>query len=151
MVEARRILVVVTDTSTLVEQLHAAKRHATAAPARIVAVFVRDDRLHRAASLSFTREITRVGGTVVDFTMQRAQQLSEESLGRAQRRLRELARQADLQLEEQRLKVRELLEQATRDAVLIASTSALEWPGLEELLDLDLEVKLVGPDPRTAD
>jgi hypothetical protein len=61
-------------------------------------VFVSDDRWQRAASLPFTREVSRISGDSVNFTTQRADQINEDVAGFTYRQLKKLAAEAELQL-----------------------------------------------------
>ena len=75
-----RILIAVTETSPVADLWRAALTRREG-DAELIALFLSDDRWHRAASLPFTREISRLGA-VADFTRQRADQLYRESVER---------------------------------------------------------------------
>jgi hypothetical protein len=54
------------------------------------------ERWHRAASLPFTREISQVGGSERDFTLQRAEQVLEEKASTLRKSIEERAESAGL-------------------------------------------------------
>ena len=93
-----RILIAVTETSPLSELWSAAVERHSETQGDLVAVFVSDDRWHRAASLPFTREISRVGAISEDFTAARADQVAREAADRARQRIEQLAAEAQLEL-----------------------------------------------------
>lgn len=140
-----RILIAVTETSPVAELWQAAvERHDH--NAELVALFVSDDRWHRAASLPFTREISRLGA-VADFTRQRADQLYKESVARIRRRIAELAEQSDLApaFEELSEKNPARLEElaAGTQSVLIASSLITRDPIYTRIARLDCHIELV--------
>lgn len=95
--DKRRILLAITETSSLPELWRAVIENLQSGADELVTVFVSDDRWHRAASLPFTREVSRVDGGSENFTLQRAQQIDEDTVGQKRRELNELASEADLQ------------------------------------------------------
>ena len=90
------IVIAVTESSPMQELWQAAMQHLSDAPSELTVLFVADDRWRRAASLPFTREISRIGGTTADFTLQRAEQLAREAIARARRRTKQLAAETKL-------------------------------------------------------
>lgn len=97
--EKRRILLAITEASPLPDLWRAVIEYLAGARGELTTVFVSDDRWHRAASLPFTREVSRVSGDSEDFTRERAQQIDEDTVGRTHRELERLATEADLPLE----------------------------------------------------
>lgn len=97
--DRRRVLLAITESSPLTELWRVVMEHAAVGRTELITVFVCDDRWHRAASLPFTREVSRVGGGNEKFTPQRAQQIKDDAVGRKQRELEELARAAELSFE----------------------------------------------------
>ena len=91
-----RILIAVTETGMVRSLWRAAMQHVADSPPDLVAVFVRDRRWQRAASLPFTREVARVGGAAVDFTRQRAEEVDQQDISRARREIEALAKEARL-------------------------------------------------------
>ena len=94
----RRVLIAVTEPEAVAELWRVAVEQMAGAPAEIVAVFVRDDRWRRAASLPFTREVSRLSGAAADFTARRAEQVDRDAATRAQERIERLAMEANRQL-----------------------------------------------------
>lgn len=93
----RRVLIAVTETSPVAELWQAAVEQVNHLQAtEVVAVFVSDDRWRRAASLPFTREVSRASGASVDFTRQRAEQVDDDTVRRKRRQIRRLAAESNL-------------------------------------------------------
>lgn len=143
--ERARILIAVTETSPVAELWRAAlERHDE--DAELVALFVSDDRWHRAASLPFTREISRLGA-VADFTRQRADQLYKESAARIRQSIVELAEETDLVPEFEELSERDAarLEELAAGArsILIASSRITREPIYTHISRLDCRIELV--------
>jgi len=67
-----RVIIAVTELAPVQQMWGEALQFLDESRAEIHAVFVEDERWYRAASLPFTREISRVSGVTADFTMQRA-------------------------------------------------------------------------------
>lgn len=154
---ARRVLVAVTEASPVEELWKAAISLAREADAEIAVLIVRDDRWQRAASLPFTREISRVGGIRSNFTRERAESLAEEATTRLQSLARSLASQGNVrcsyhviaEASQEELKRLVIGTQST----LVASSAIAGMPLYEKVRRLDCEVVLVGhgnDDDRTA-
>ena len=95
--DKRRVLIAVTETSPVTRLWQAAvEQLRRLEPAELVAVFVSDDRWRRAASLPFTREISRTSGTVADFTHQRAEQVDRDSVSHTRQQILHLAAESNL-------------------------------------------------------
>ena len=142
-----RVLIALLE-STPVDQLwKAALDHMSRRQSEVIALFFAEDHWHRAASLSFTREISRLGGGNVDFTVQRARQLHEASIEAARQVVDRLAADARLPLafevmgESEREKIRKLASGA--DVVLIAPSVIIHRPLFAELRQLDCQIELV--------
>ena len=133
----RRVLLVVTETSPLDKLWHALLEDLADAQAEVVALYVRDDRWTRAASLPFTREISRLSGGSEVFTARRAAQIVGDMVERAQQRIRELAADRQLQLVFEILDAQE--PHRIRDLVriehdLLIAPSVLQlWPDFADL------------------
>ena len=140
-----RILIAVTETSPVTELWQAALEQLDR-DAELVALFVSDDRWHRAASLPFTREISRLGA-VADFTRQRADQLYKESVARIRKSIAELAEQSDVAPEFEELSDRNAarLEELAAGArsVLIASSLITREPIYTFISSLDCRIELI--------
>ena len=91
-----RVVVAVTETTPIARLWEAALRLLRESPADLVALYMEDDRWHRVASLPFTREILRSGGVPVEFTRQRAEQVSRERAARVQELIQKLAAESDV-------------------------------------------------------
>ena len=91
-----RVVVAVTETTPIAKLWEAALRLLRESPADLVALYMEDDRWHRVASLPFTREILRSGGVPVEFTRQRAEQVSRERAARVQELIQKLAAESDV-------------------------------------------------------
>ena len=89
--DVRRIMLAVTETSPIGELWQTVTQYSVDREAELITVFVCDDRWKRAASLPFTREISRVGGRSSDFTLTRAEQIHRDTITRTRSRLKELA------------------------------------------------------------
>jgi len=86
-----RVIIAVTELAPVQQMWGEALQFLDESRAEIHAVFVEDERWYRAASLPFTREISRVSGVTADFTMQRAIEVHEEAIDRTQQQLQQLA------------------------------------------------------------
>ncbi len=145
--ETLRIAIALTESGPMQQLWRAALRYLSDSHAELVALFVVDDRWHRAASLPFTCEISRIGGAVADFTVHRAEQVSEEAVTRARRRMEDLASEAGLALafevlsESDQECVRELVADAR--SILIAPSFITNRPIFAQLEKLDCQVVLI--------
>lgn len=91
-----RVVLAVTETTPVARLWETALRVLRESPAELAALYVQDDRWHRVASLPFTREILRSGGVAVEFTQQRAEQVSRERAAHVQELVQKLAADANL-------------------------------------------------------
>ncbi len=91
-----RVVIAVTETTPVARLWPTALQLLREAPAELVALYVQDDRWHRVASLPFTREILRSGGVAVDFTEQRAEQVSKERAAHMQELIQKLAAESNV-------------------------------------------------------
>ena len=92
------VLLAVTETSPVDKLWASLVDRLAGTPAEVLTVFVCDEAWHRAASLPFTCEISRVSGAQIAFTRWRAEQIGRDAAGRARQRLEQLAAGTDLQL-----------------------------------------------------
>ena len=142
-----RVVIAVTESSPLSALWREAMILLHETPAELVALFVDDDRWRRAASLPFTREISRLGGAVADFTVQRAEQVNKEVITRTQRRIEKLASQADLTLkfevmpESDQKRIEELV--GSGQNVLIAPSFIKARPIYAHLTRLNCRIQLI--------
>jgi len=142
-----RVVIAVTEFSPLSALWRAAMNLLNESPAELVALFVDDDRWRRAASLPFTREISRFGGSAADFTVQRAEQINKEAITRTRQRIKQLASKADLALafevlpESDQQRVNEFVGGGQN--ILIAPSSITKRPIYTHLTRLDCRILLV--------
>ena len=148
--DVRRVLLAITETSPLERLWQSLTEHVASAEAEVVAVMMTDDRWRRAASLPFTREISRFSGTQAAFTEDRALKVGLHAAQRAQQRLEQLAAAAKLQLvfqvlaDDEDLEFRSLV--SVECDVLIAPSALERKPVFAELARLHRQVVLVEVD-----
>ena len=144
-----RVIIAVTEPTSILGLWRTAMEKLRGARADVLAVFVHDERWHRAASLPFTREVSRAG-SVEDFTVQRANQIFTETVSALRDRIEELASEADLNIEFRALP--ESDEALTQIVVgpgknlLIAPSLLAKRPLYAMLSRLDLQIELVEAD-----
>ena len=142
-----RVLIAVTEASPLPALWRAAMNLMSESPAEVLALFVDDNRWRRAASLPFTREISRVSGAAADFTDQRAVQLNKEAIKRTQQHIEKLASQADLSFafevlpESDQNRIEELV--GTGQSVLVAPSFITARPIYAHLTRLECRILLI--------
>ena len=95
----RRILLAVTEASPVESLWQSLIDALEEGGADVVTVFVREEQWRRAASLPFTREISRLSGAQAEFTHRRAQQVSVDTAVRVQQQLQQRASETRLKLE----------------------------------------------------
>ena len=147
-----RILIAVTETSPLLELWHAVLER-RAGNTEVIVLHVTDDRWHRAASLPFTREVSKIGGTVADFTRQRAEELRRDSVARLRASVRQLAADTNLvpaivEFSDQNRKQLDELT-AGSQSVLIASTLITREPIYAEISRLGCRIELIDSQEET--
>ena len=142
-----RIVIAVTETTPVALLWEAALRLLRESRAELVALYVRDDRWHRVASLPFTREILRSGGVAVEFTRQRAEQVSRERAARVREAIRKLAAEAQLEPvfesldESDTLRLREFI--GSRGNILVVPSFISTRPIFALLSELNCRIELV--------
>lgn len=145
--DAPRVLIALVESTPVDHLWRAALERMARTQAELVALFFAENHWHRAASLPFTREFSRLSGTNIDFTLQRARQIHEESIEQARRVVNELAADAKLSLafevlaESDRERIRELV--SGPGVVLIAPSIIMQRPFYTELEKLDCHIELV--------
>ena len=141
-----RVIIAVTELAPVQQMWGEALHFLKESRAELHALFVEDERWHRAASLPFTREISRVSGMDADFTMQRAIEVHKEAIDRAQQQLQQLATEAEHELafevlpESDQERIRDLV--AGAQCVVIAPALA-DQPVFRELKKLGCRVLLI--------
>jgi len=142
-----RVVIAVTETTPVAPLWETALRLLREAPAELAALYVQDDRWHRAASLPFTREILRSGGVAVAFTRQRAEQVRRERAARVREAIRKLAAEAHLEPafeildESDVLRLREFI--GRRENILVAPSFISTRPIYAMLSELNCRIELV--------
>jgi hypothetical protein len=143
----RRVALAVTESSPLEKLWEALVEHLAEGDAEIVTIFVSDDRWHRAASLPFTREISRLSGADREFTRRRAAAIHGDLAGRAQERIRTLAAETKRQISFAVLSGREAPQPhqviSIECDMLIAPSILEHWPVFAELTRINRQVLLV--------
>jgi len=145
--DLRRILLAVTETSPLPRLWRAVAEHLEEAHVELVTIFISDDRWHRAASLPFTREISRTSRSKVDFTRKRAEQVNKDVVNQTRRQIQRLADEAELQVvfevlaEHQATQLHDIV--SVKQDVVIAPSDLRSWPVFAELTRLDCPILLV--------
>jgi len=143
----RRVVIALTEFSAVAPLWEAALGLLDEAPADFVALIVEDERWQQAASLPFTREISRIGGIVAEFTEQRALQLRHAASKRLQQLIRELAAKSRVVpdfavvAESDTQRLQELLRRGTD--VLVVPAHLSSQPIYALLTQLDCRVLLV--------
>jgi len=94
-----RILLAVTETSPVERLWQSLVDQVAGAQAEVATIIVSDDSWRRAASLPFTREISRISGVPAAFTHHRAEQVHADAAGRARQHLERLAQELQVELE----------------------------------------------------
>jgi hypothetical protein len=142
-----RVLIAITESSRVEILWRAAIRRVRTLDAGVTAVYLAESHWHRAASLPFTREISRVSGAHEDFTLRRASQLREEAIFRAREVLQKLASETDLSPSFEVLadanpaRIHELVKNT--QSVLIAPARIRQRPIFAEFEKLGCPVELV--------
>ena len=145
--DLRRILLAVTETSPLTRLWHAVAENLADTRVELITIFVSDDRWHRAASLPFTREISRIGRSNVKFTPKRAEEIDKDVVDRTRLQLQRLADEAELQFvfevlrEHQTSQLHDLV--SVEHDVLIVPSYLRGWPVYAEFTRLNCQILLV--------
>ena len=142
-----RIVIAVTETTPVALLWEAALRLLRESRAELAALYVRDDRWHRVASLPFTREILRSGGVAVEFTRQRAEQVSRERAARVREAIRKLAAESKLEPvfeslgESDAARLREFI--GSRENIFVAPSFISTRPIYAMLSEMNCRIELV--------
>ena len=142
-----RVVIAITELAPLRQMWGEALQFLAESQAELHALFVETEQWHRAASLPFTREISRVSGTHADFTLQRAIQVHKAAVARAQQQLQQLAAESDKELafevlsESDQERIRELV--ADGQCIVIATALLADQPVIKELQELGCRIVLI--------
>lgn len=151
----RRVILAVTESSRLTDLWRIAMQSLKESQAELIALYLHDERWHRAASLPFTREISKTGGGSTKFTSQRAEQLLSETVARLRKDIDALAIEAGLRIDFEALPEADLAR--TRwivegdEIVMIAPAEMTKHPVVTELKRFNLRIFFVEPDAVNAD
>ena len=155
--DERRILIAITESCPVDVVWRAAVRRFKGSGAGLTALYVAESHWHRAASLPFTREISRISGANEDFTPRRASQVREDAIAKAREMIQQLARDEDLSPAFEVLtdsdwqRIRELVKGTGN--VLVAPSLMRRRPIFAEFEKLGCRIELVedaDPDDKTA-
>lgn len=153
--DVRRVLIAVTESGMAHDLWRVALQHAADTPSDLVAVFVRDDRWQRAASLPFTREVPRTGGPSTDFTRQRAREVDDDAVTQARQEVEALAAEARLEAAFETLAESELtrLEEfiAVGESLLVVPAMLKQRPAYNVLTRLKCRLVVVEPGESVGD
>ena len=144
----RRVMLAVTEASSLQVLWRAAMEHMTGERAELITVFVRDDRWRRAASLPFTEEVSRASGGSMNFTLQRAEEVDRDAVMRTRGRLQQFATDSEIQLafeilaEHEATRIHDFVR--SESDLLIAPSFFKGRPFYSELAQLKCRLLLVG-------
>ncbi len=142
-----RIVIAVTEMSPVQHLWHEALQLLEESRAELHALFVEDEKWHRAATLPFTREISRFSGIDADFTLQRAMEVHRQAIERAQRQFRQLAEEAERELtfevlqESDRERARHLAEDG--ECLVIAPADLADEPLVRDLRERGCRIVLI--------
>ena len=144
---ARRVMLAVTASSALQDLWRAAIEHTADEQAELLTLLVRDDRWRRAASLPFTREVSRASGGSANFTPRRAEEVDRDAGLRTQGRLRELASDSRIPLafetlaEHEAIRIHEFVK--SESDLLIAPSFFKERAFYSEIARLKCKILLI--------
>ena len=145
--ELSRVIIAMTESSPVAELWQAAMDVARDSQIELVAVYLHDERWEHAASLPFTREISLIGGSSTEFTLQRAEQLVTETASLLRNEIERLASEAGLPVafevlpESNRALIQALFG---RDKILVVGPPVLaKRPVFGDLRDLAHKILLV--------
>jgi hypothetical protein len=142
-----RVVIAITELAPVQQMWGEALQFLEESRAELHALFVEDARWHRAASLSFTREISRVSGIDADFTLQRAIEVHKEVIDRAQQQLQQLAAESEHELafevlpESDQGRIRDLV--AGNQCIVIAPEVLADQPVCKVLQELGCRIVLI--------
>jgi hypothetical protein len=145
-----RVVIAVTETTPVARLWKAALKLLRESPADLVTLYVEDDRWHRVASLPFTREILRSGGVPVEFTRQRAEQVSRERATRVRELVQKLAAESNVKpvfetlSESDAERLREFI--GSRENILVAPSFISTRPIFAMLSEMNCRIELVEAD-----
>lgn len=146
---SRRVVIAITELAPVHTVWREALQYLQESRAELLALFLADDLWHRAASLPFTREISRLSGVDVDFTSQRASEVRKEAIDRAHRQLQKLAAEANRKIafevlpESDHDKVRDVVTKTEARTILIVPAVLANRPLIAEFAKADCQIVLL--------
>jgi len=146
-VRIERIVIAITELSPVQRMWSEALHFIRESRADLHALFVEDKQWHRAASLGFTREISRLSGKGEHFTLQRAIEVHQDAINRARQQLQQLAAETEHVLafevlpESDRERLRKLVEGSR--CLVIAPSQLANEPLIDELRQRGCQVVLI--------
>jgi hypothetical protein len=148
--ERRRIVLAVTETSPLPALWRIAKQHLVDPNDELITYLIHDERWRRAASLPFTREVSRISGRRQDFTEGRAAEIDAVATARLTKQLRRLTEDAPRRIVLEVLpegEIHRVLEKlsAVKD-VIIVSSELKQRPVYDALVQVRCRALFVEPD-----
>jgi hypothetical protein len=142
-----RVLIAITEFSPVDVLWRAALRRIGDTQVELLALYFSEDHWQRAASLPFTREISRVSGARVAFTRQRAEQLHSEAIDRARELTKRLAAESNRTFGFEVLSSKDIdrLKDfvAGTGSILIASSPITRLPFFPLISSLDCRIEMV--------
>jgi len=142
-----RVLIAITEFSPVDVLWRAALRRIGDTQVELLALYFSEDHWQRAASLPFTREISRVSGARMEFTQQRAEQLHREAIDRARELTKRLAAESNRTFGFEVLSSKDIdrLKDfvAGTGSILIASSPITRLPFFPLISNLDCRIELV--------
>jgi len=142
-----RVIIAVTETTPVARLWETALRLLRETPADLAALYLQDDRWYRVASLPFTREVRRRGGIPVDFTQQRAEQVSRERAARVREAIGKLAAESKLEpvfeslSETDAARLRKFI--GSRENIFVAPSFISTRPIFSMLSEMNCRIELV--------
>lgn len=142
-----RVIIAVTEPGWIAHLWQAALRRLSETPGDLVTLFLEDERWLRAASLPFTREFSRIGGRPVDFTPQRAQEISKDAATQARRLIDRLAAEAKIRTvfeilsASDRMRLSKLI--GGQENILIAPSFIRTLPVYTHLVEMGCRIQLI--------
>lgn len=146
---ANRVVIAITELAPVQTVWREALQYLQESHAELLALFLADDHWHRAASLPFTREISRLSGVDVDFTLQRASEVHKEAIDRAHRQLQKLAAEANRKFafevlpENDQDRVRDIVAKTETQTILIVPATLANRPLIAELAKSGCRIVLI--------
>ena len=143
----KRIVIAITELSPVQQLWREALQFLEESRAELHALFVEDEKWHRAATLPFTREISRLSGLDADFTLQRAIEVHKEAIERVHGQLQRLADEAEHELtfevlpESDQERIKDLVEGS--QCLVIAPSHLADEPLVKELQQHGCRVVLI--------